>query len=289
MTSIHDSEAVLVFDRVLPQHQAALTLIKDRLEDPSVPAFRWLDLACGRGQILLHAENAISTPRRQKVQYVGVDVENRFARDAKRIAERLFTSPQMIICDLHRFESLLAPTADFNFITFTNTAHEVTPTSLAETLVSAICRIADNGELFMYDMEQLATPELGAIPWSAAEMESVVHGALRAAGETAPLPAAAVWRHTSCTAWSLHINHRNLTLKNGECQKRRRDMLQAASERFAEVLRNKLLAINRGLEALCQYGPETPEEAKTAQRLTYDYWAVSRALDGPLILGSEPA
>ncbi len=48
---IADSRAVLLPGRVLPQHQTAVSLVKVMTQDPLIKRIRWLDLACGRGQI----------------------------------------------------------------------------------------------------------------------------------------------------------------------------------------------------------------------------------------------
>ena len=52
MSIIGDSSAVLEFARMLPQHQAAITLLSSLLQNPQVDKFYWLDLACGKGQII---------------------------------------------------------------------------------------------------------------------------------------------------------------------------------------------------------------------------------------------
>jgi hypothetical protein len=53
MDALADSKAFRDNDRVLPQHQAALLLLQKMLADPKVLSVKWLDLACGRGQILI--------------------------------------------------------------------------------------------------------------------------------------------------------------------------------------------------------------------------------------------
>jgi ubiquinone/menaquinone biosynthesis C-methylase UbiE len=41
---------------MLTQHQAALTLLQRLLADPGVSQLNWLDLACGKGQIITHLD-----------------------------------------------------------------------------------------------------------------------------------------------------------------------------------------------------------------------------------------
>ena len=73
---IADSNAVLMASRVFPQHQAALGLIKQLVQDPRKKKINWLDLACGRGQILANIENIISSSRLDKITYFGFDVSH---------------------------------------------------------------------------------------------------------------------------------------------------------------------------------------------------------------------
>ena len=67
MSSIAD--AIRDDDRVLPQHQAIVTLLQGWLSDPAMERLRWLDLACGRGQILTGVRGGLSTSARKKVDW----------------------------------------------------------------------------------------------------------------------------------------------------------------------------------------------------------------------------
>ena len=59
MTGIADSSAFRDRERLLSQHQAALTLLQARLSTPGAPQLRWLDLACGRGQIIVSLDDEL--------------------------------------------------------------------------------------------------------------------------------------------------------------------------------------------------------------------------------------
>jgi hypothetical protein len=67
MGAIADSDAVHDIRRILPQHQSALTLLNSKLQNPAVQSFRWLDLACGKGQIISQLEENLSANQRQKL------------------------------------------------------------------------------------------------------------------------------------------------------------------------------------------------------------------------------
>lgn len=167
MSSIADSSAVLEPDRMLAQHQAALTLLQGMLDDPHHQNVRWLDLACGKGQIISHLDRNLTPRARTKLSFVGYDIENHHTRTAQQIAERM----QLAHCDFdvgdlaafHRSEKTAGP---WDFITLTNTVHEIRPQSLASLLMECIARLDTSGCLFVYDMDRLSTPELGAVLWT---------------------------------------------------------------------------------------------------------------------------
>ena len=69
------------YDRILAQHQAALTLLQARLPTPGVPNLRWLDLACGRGQIIISLHENLSLDARGRIEFWAYDVDQHFARE----------------------------------------------------------------------------------------------------------------------------------------------------------------------------------------------------------------
>lgn len=74
MSIIGDSSAVLEFARMLPQHQAAITLLSSLLQNPQVDNFYWLDLACGKGQIISQLNENLTIENRKKIIYHGYDI-----------------------------------------------------------------------------------------------------------------------------------------------------------------------------------------------------------------------
>jgi SAM-dependent methyltransferase len=210
MSSLADSSAVLDMERLLVQHQAALTLLQGMLSNPSCHELSWLDLACGKGQIIAHLRQNLSESERRKIRLVGYDIENSHSKQAKRIAESMgLAAFSFEVGELGRFRENRATIGPWRFVTLTNTTHEIAPTSLAEILVSCIDRLTDDGCLFLYDMERLPTPELGAVPWSAAEMKVILMTLCRTLGCDAYEPAVGRWAHRSCDGWNaqLHRSH----------------------------------------------------------------------------------
>lgn len=286
MPSLADSSADLSSDRVWPQHQAVLTLIKDRVEDPSKTSFKWLDLACGRGQILSNIGRVLSSETCSKIEYRGFDVVQEYCLQAERKAKEFFPSAQIQVCDIDKFELYLEPDEQFDAITFTNTVHEITPEQLAATFASTLCRVGPEGFLFMYDMESLSELELGAIPWSGKEIEQVLHRLLKEAGESAYLPSVSTWPHKTCIGWNIQVNRTHLRVPPNVLETKRPEMERGVSGLIRELLGKRLLDIHQALCIASRYGLDGAGEHVDAQRLTYDFWAIARVLGLPLVISS---
>lgn len=284
MQSLAASNAELTVDRVWPQHQAVLTLIKDRVEDPDRNSFKWLDLGCGRGQILANLGRVLSRDTCSKIEYVGFDVVQDHCRQAEKFAKDLFASAQIQVCDIANFELYLAEGQRFDAVTLTNTVHEITPEQVAATFVAALCRVNGDGFVFMYDMESLPKLELGAVPWLGKEIERIFHCLLKSAGETTYLPTVSTWPHRTCIGWNLQINRNHLRVPDETLELRRGAMNSGASKLIRELLTKRLLDIHQALTVASRYGSESGEEHADIQRLAYDFWAIARVLGIPLSL-----
>ncbi|MCY1067940.1 class I SAM-dependent methyltransferase [Nannocystis sp. RBIL2] len=279
MSIIADSTAYLDRARILPHHQAALTLLQALLADPKVLKLRWLDLACGRGQVLAALERNLSALARNKIVYHGYDGAQEFARATEKLASALgFSGYQVEVGDLINFPKLYESNIDFDFISFTNTVHEVAPDKLAQLLVDCISRLAPQGCLFIYDMERLDPPELGAVPWSQTEV-SVILQALFAALEVREYsPEVAHWSHRSTGAWSAQVRRNHLDLPSSELHARRNAAISSTAKTIRHLMTERLFRCVAALESLTRYGAETEDEGAERQRLLYEHWALTRAI-----------
>jgi len=151
VTTIADSTAFKNSERILSQHQAALALLQGRLSAPGVSRLSWLDLACGRGQIIVSLDRNLSKQAREKIEYWAYDLDQDFARETRKTAEHLgFASLETRIGDLSDFDRILPSGILFDFITLTNTVHEIEPIRLATVLVNCVGRLTSMGSLFIY-------------------------------------------------------------------------------------------------------------------------------------------
>jgi hypothetical protein len=278
--TIADSSAVKDDRRLLTQHQAALTLLQASLADPAISRVHWLDLACGRGQIIIALQDNFSAAERAKLIYYAFDADQRYLHETARTAQRLgFADVRTKVGNLADFARLVDSETLFDFVTFTNTAHEVRPVVLAQLLVDVILRLASRGCLFMYDMEYVNPPELGAIPWSSAEFVDLMQSVMDAFGINNYSPAIGRWRHSSTVGWNLQLHRHHLGIDSPTASAARDRAVAALSERMRHLLRAKLSACTDSLESITCLGPETPEEDEAKVRQLYDFWSLKRALE----------
>ncbi len=281
MNSIADSNAFRESERMLPQHQAFLTLLQARLSNPAGSKCCWLDLACGRGQIIGTLDRNLSPQARSRLEYWGFDINQQFARETRRIAENLgLATVDIKVGDLTHFNKLYEPANRFDFITLTNTVHEVMPSILAALLVDSVLRLCDTGTLFIYDMERIQPPELGAIPWRKDEVRYMIRNLLDALGTSDYDPEVGLWAHRTCTAWNVQVQWQYLGVARDQASKRRDDAIKQMTNAIIGILKNKLNMCHNSLETLTAYGVETMEEQEDKERLLYEFWAIYRALEG---------
>ena len=278
---IKDSDAHFNPNRMLSQHQAALTLLQPRASDPATKTLQWLDLACGRGQIIAALDKNMPPKDRAKIRYYGYDIKEEFVLQTTRIANNLaMRSVEGKIGDLSNFNSLYDNKLLFDFISLTNTVHEVDPGYLAALIIDSLLRLKNKGTLFVYDMEKINPPELGAVPWRGDEMQKIIDMVLETLG--APhvyRPGVGVWQHSTCTAWNVIIDRKHLRVTAKKLVARRVKAVAKTRQVIQKLLENKLDLCRKSLASLTTFGEQTSEEKENKLHFLYEYWAVSRALE----------
>jgi SAM-dependent methyltransferase len=277
---IADSSSVLDTSRVLVQHQAALTLLQTRLIALAPNAIlRWLDLACGRGQIIAHLNENISDARRAALAYYAFDIDHEGLRAAGRAAEKLgLASHETAVGDLRTFAALYPGELRFDFITFTNAVHEVSPTEIAQVFADCMLKLTPDGQLFVYDMETIDPPELGAIPWSGDDAAKIVRTLLDSFGCLDYSPEVGRWKHSKTTGWSVVLERKHMRPMD-ELVGLRDAVISQTARTIRDVMTERLGRCKRALEMLTRYGAASKEEKLDKQRLLYELWAITRVLE----------
>lgn len=278
MSAIADSSAVLV-KKILPQHHTAITLLGGLLAAPDTATVDWLDLACGKGQIISQFEQNIAEPEmRAKIAYNAYDIENDHARAAEQIARGLnFRAVVAKTGEMEDFERVFPAEQKFSFISFTNTVHELRPQSIGALLIALILRLDVKGVLYIYDMEALPFPELGAVPWLGEEFKKIVVGIVRDLGGQPASPLVQKWNHASCSGWSLNLQREYLQLSDDCILKNTDKAVNGASKTIAEIIVQKTQSTIKALEALTRFGSANEEENQGKIKLLYNFWGLQRA------------
>ena len=271
-----DSSAFLNIKRLLPQHQSAITLINTRLQNPSQKNLSWLDLACGKGQIISQLSDNISPNNRKKIKYTGYDINPNYTRIAEKIACNLeFNSYVFTHGDMSNFSKIIQ-LDNFDFITCTNTVHELMPKVFANLLIDSLIKLSDAGELFIYDMESLEKPELGALPWRGREINELINILLEVAGTNYRVHPN-IWNHSTCKGWTVVIQKQYLNISNKNLTNNRDEITTCLDETIEKLLDERLRECEKILKAYQRFGVETAEEEKLKELSLYEFWALHNA------------
>ena len=273
---IADSSAILDISRLLPQHQSAITFINTKLQNPSQRELSWLDLACGKGQIISQLSENIDIDNRRKIKYIGYDINPEYTRAAQKIARDLgFVSCGFLHGDMSSFAKIVE-SSDFDFVTFTNTVHELIPKVFANLLVDSLIKLSDCGELFIYDMESLQKSELGALSWSGGEIGQLLNNLLKVIGTNYKIHPS-VWRHSTCQGWTVVIQREHLHITNENLISKRSEIITCLNETFDELIDKRLEKCKKRLQAYQSDGVETAADEKLKESSLYEFWALHNA------------
>jgi SAM-dependent methyltransferase len=277
MSLIADSDAVLEIQRILPQHQSAITLLNLKLQNPSLGVFNWIDLACGKGQIISQLADNLSEISRKKLSYIGYDISVENTRVAQKIAKDLALNHlNFIHGDICDFSKLVIDIDSFDFITCTNTAHELQPGAFANLIIDCILRLSERGELFVYDMESLDTPELGALPWKGSEIAELINEIFSELGLEYKINPS-IWHHKTCNGWTITIQREYIQKTNDEIKAAKPALLNKIDEKINYILDTRFNECNKMLQAYCKYGVDTIGEEKSKLNALYEFWAIFNA------------
>ncbi len=277
--SIADSSAVSLPGKVLAQHHTAITLLANMLatRQPG-DLLDWLDLACGRGQIIAHLEDTLpDAALRARVRYSGYDIDNDYTRETEKKAASLkLGAANVVVGQLDHFTCIVRPEQLFSFVTFTNVVHELPPVLFGSLLLELILRMKPDAKLYIYDVETLPEPELGAIPWDANDVRRLLTFVFKESGATTAPPIVPRWPHPSCFAWSVDFDRSRLDVDAQTFAKNLADLKTKTTAFIVELFKEKFERTMAALEELTKYGGQTGEEQKRKLKLLFDYWSLSR-------------
>lgn len=277
MAAIKDSDAYLNKERLLAQHQAALSILQGRLENPKISDLSWLDLGCGKGQIIINLEYNLGDAARAKISYSAFDIKDEHLSITEKKAETLkFKSINGKVGDISDFPNLFPVQQKFDFITLTNSIHEFSPLLIPKILFESLIRLAPHGLFFLYDMESLPILELGAVTWTREEIHALSNAFLKNLGVSDYFPTPGKWHHSSCDGWNLQINREYINISDVDLLSKKAEAIERTQHQIVEILKRKLFECEKSLESITKHGAETEDEDKLKAKLLYDFWSLKR-------------
>lgn len=279
MSIIGDSSAVLEVERMLPQHQSAITLLSSLLQNPQVDKFYWLDLACGKGQIISQLNENLTIENRKKIIYHGYDINVDYIKIVEQITDKMgFMGSDLHIGDLSSFDDILPKDTMFDFVTCTNITHEIHPQVFFEIIIGVLKRLNEDGQLFLYDMESLTNPELGALPLKANDIKCLIEVIFKTVGSDFKV-SPSTWIHRTCKGWSVVINRKHLGIENDEFEKNNTVIIDNLHKEIQIMLTQKLQECKQVLKSYTTYGTETGDDEEQKISALYEFWALNKALE----------
>ncbi|TGM74273.1 class I SAM-dependent methyltransferase [Leptospira mtsangambouensis] len=278
MTIISDSSAVNE-DRILPQHQAVLTLLQTHLSDPQVSEYQWLDIACGQGQIIKYLDSNLDEKYRSKINFTAFEGDATYLKIVKEKAKALsLLKYNEKIGEIADFETLFPSLGNFNFITLINVVHELPPKLLASLLINILNRLTENGILYIFDMETLNPLELGAIPWKKHEIIEIIKTFYIEIETPSYIPEVSQWKFKSTQGWSYTLQRRHIKISHEEILKNKQRIITNVEKQIEKQIQIKFEMTKNILTAHTETDSETSEDKKHIYTSLYDFWALHKAL-----------
>jgi ubiquinone/menaquinone biosynthesis C-methylase UbiE len=273
--SIADSDSIKI-DTILVPHSNAISLLTHLLNIKKAGKASWLDLACGKGQILNQLGDNLDKYYRSKIDLHLVDLNNESLRCATDVAHKLgLSSIKENVSDIAKYCNDSLEENTFDFITFINTFHEIKPCELSNIITSCLCALKDEGVFYLFDQEKLTERELGAVTWSSVEVSSIINDFLRIC-ELDYCVYANKWNHKSISSWSIQIQKTHILNSKNAMLREKQELL---TDLIKTTLKSKADANKMALVALTRFGGHTENETENKIQNLFDYWALSQAME----------
>lgn len=273
--SLADSDSIKM-DSILVPHSNAISILTYLLNLNISSDIHWIDLACGKGQILTQLRDNLDNNYRHRIKISLIDLNNESLRIATDIAEKLgFGGVTQKVSDLYSYCNTGLIENSFEYITLINTLHEIKPKELGLLIIKCIVALKDNGVFYIFDQEELPVKELGATTWSSIEISNVLNDYFDKCAIDYRVYANK-WNHKTVSSWSLQIQKTNILNTN--------NLKLLSNQAVLESLIQKALILKadinkKALTSLTKFGGSTENEDENKIENLYDYWALTKALE----------
>jgi ubiquinone/menaquinone biosynthesis C-methylase UbiE len=278
MSANNDSHSILDKTRIFPQHQSILSIIQMKLANPNLTSFKWLDVGCGKGQIIEHLEENFSENARRKIILHGYDINYQDLNQMQNSCDQLnLLDKKLKTGEIEDLDRHYNKDEGFSFITISNCLHEFSPRSIAKLLYDVVVRLDQNGILFIYDMETLPDFELGALTWNASDIKEIFQSMFNSMSVERYLPEPGRWKHSRCTAWNINIQKDLLGVDQQELIERETDIVTATEETIKGIIETKYRDAVSRLNALTRHRDEDDELTTDIDEILREFWGYVKA------------
>ena len=150
------------------------------LENSNKNDWEWLDLACGRGNLIEHCCESFGNDS-NKIHYNGLDKGDRYKNEFDLFVEeknlrKYLAEINFIIADFTSWKKCFHESkgiSEYDWISFINVLHEIDPKEISAILLSMIKLCKKDGFIYFSDLEELVEPEADAITWTLEEIEGI--------------------------------------------------------------------------------------------------------------------
>ena len=271
--------AIQNIKRDLAQHQTVVTDIQTVLMDPEVSNFKWLDLCCGKGQILANLDSHIEKSQCKKIHFFAYDSNESSIGVTKEIASKYnFGSINTKIAEVKDFCRHRDEYTKCDYITFINSIHEINPFQVMDVINECVLSLSEDGKIYIFDMENINPPELGAIPFFKTEIDRIIDyyfSIIKADSK----PQTSLWKYTNTNAWQLIIRRKFLRISNEDIIERYLQKRDELNGLIRSIIEEKKTLIATALDSMYEIGEKITSEDKDEERMSvYLYWAIKKCL-----------
>lgn len=265
-------------ERMLSSHRVVVNELNTLLDNHG-DGFVWLDVGCGRGQVLREIGSVITSVGVGWIEYYGCDAARKYCDEAsKQASESGFSAPDI---RLKRVEDVREVFGELraDFVTIINVLHELTPASLAVTLVDSFSCLGDDGVLHVHDLRRMTEPELGAVCWDLPDLEEGLDPFLKLFHWRDSKCRIQRWGGVEAPDWSLKLERRKLQVDIDELASRREEIISDVNNGLMALLPNKRKKHHNKLNAFLSDPARTPGDRQSAAQAVYEYWTIGKWLE----------
>ena len=143
-------------------------------------------------------------------------------------------------------------------------------------MLDSLLRLSTSGQLFLYDMQSLIEPELGALPWRGPEIGVLINSVFEVL-ESDYRVHPSTWSHSTCKGWSIVVQKQYVEKTEEELMAKRAEISVRLDQEIDRILDVRFEECNRLLQSYYRYGTESVDDERSKLAALYEFWALHKA------------